>query len=84
MFEGTAITVLLAAAGGAVAGNLLGFLAKRVDNFVRKTDTKIDDRVWEAVRGAMGEMLDEFEIEVLTPVDGMVEAQKAGDLSSGH
>ncbi len=84
MFEGTAITVLLAAAAGAVAGNLLGFLVKRVDNFVRKTDTKLDDKLWRAVRGAMDEVMDEFEIEVLIPVNGENEAKKAEDLASGH
>ena len=89
MFEGTAITVLLAAAGGAVAGNLLSFLAKRVDNFVRKTETKLDDELWEAVRGGIASALGEFEIEVLTPVDETLEVwtdeeKKAEDLSSGH
>ena len=76
MFEGTAITVLLAAAAGAAAGNLLGFLAKRVDNFVRKTDNKIDDMIWESVRGAMSEALDVYELTD--------KATKDEDLSSGH
>ena len=75
----TAITVLLAAAGGAVAGNLLGFLAKRVDNLVRKTDTKLDDRVWSVVRGAMKEAMDEF-----VPETGVAKAPSFEDISSGH
>ena len=61
MFEGTGITVLLAAAAGAVAGNLLGFVAKRVDAFVRGTSIKIDDKVWFAVRDAMSDALEDFE-----------------------
>lgn len=85
MFEGTAITVLLAAAGGAVAGNLLSFLAKSVDNLVRETDTKLDDKLWSIARGAMSEAMEEFEVEItqveITPVD---EARKAEDLASGH
>ncbi len=78
MFESVGLTVLLAAAGGAVAGNLLSFVAKRIDNLVRKTDTKLDDKIWEAVRGAMDNTF-----EVWTTF-GDEEAKKAEDLSSGH
>ena len=54
MFEVlTPVTILLAAAAGAVAGNFLGFVAKRIDAFVRGTSTKIDDVIWNAVRDAV-------------------------------
>ena len=61
MFEGAAITVLLAAAAGAVAGNLLGFVAKRIDEFVRGTSTKVDDAIWFTVREAMSDALEDFD-----------------------
>ena len=60
MFEGAALTVLLAAAGGAVAGNLLSAFVKKIDKVVRRTGTKVDDASWETVRGAMEEVMDEF------------------------
>ena len=74
MLEGTALTVLLAAASGAVAGNLLSFFAKRVDAIVRSTRTPIDDIIWETVRGAMDDSLRDL-AHGIVPADDDDEAE---------
>ena len=63
MFEGIEITILLAAAAGAVAGNFLSFVVKRIDAFVRGTSNKVDDAIWFTVREAMQEALEDDEPE---------------------
>lgn len=72
MFE-TEVIVLLAAAAGAVSGNLLSWVVRRIDGFVRGTSNKIDDEIWFTVREAMA--------DALGYTDG--EDDDEGDLPSG-
>ncbi len=55
------VTIILAAAAGAVGGNLFGVAVKLIDGFVRGTPTRLDDKVWVAVRGAMSEAMEGWE-----------------------
>ena len=51
------ITVFAAAAIGVGVGHVLSAISKRITRFVRKTDNKVDDFLWETVQDAVKDVL---------------------------
>ena len=60
MLDNPELIVGLAAAAGAMAGQAMSWAVKLIDALVRGTPTKLDDKVWAAVHGAMSEALEEI------------------------